>query len=148
MHPRAVLLGSQLPLIPPRLCAVACVIRAGRVLLLRRGPGAPAPFRPGDWTLPGGGVEARDSSLPAAAARELREEVGLELVGGRVARVVDGLSAGPPFVTIVVVGTAEGEARNLEPEAHDELGWFGPGDLPERTRDRSLLLALLAEAQP
>ncbi|WP_261663974.1 NUDIX hydrolase [Deinococcus sp. Marseille-Q6407] len=47
----------------------------GRVLLARR---SGAHFADGLWNLPGGGIEPGED-LRAAAAREVREEVGLEL---------------------------------------------------------------------
>lgn len=51
------------------------VVSGGKLLLIRR---AKPPFMD-KLVLPGGHVEASDASLAAAAARELREEVGLDL---------------------------------------------------------------------
>jgi ADP-ribose pyrophosphatase YjhB (NUDIX family) len=57
------------------LAAAAVVVRRdGRVLLIQRGR---PPYR-GVWTLPGGRVEAGEDGA-AAAAREVREETGLEI---------------------------------------------------------------------
>lgn len=83
-----------------------------------------------------------------AAARELREETGLELARGEVVRVVDGLGAARPYVTAIVrCEVAPGaEPRNAEPAAHVAVGWFGPDEVPERTWDRALLLELLQAA--
>lgn len=50
------------------------VERDGRVLLLQRSPGME--WMPGRWNLPGGHVEAGETSAQAAA-RELFEETGL-----------------------------------------------------------------------
>jgi 8-oxo-dGTP pyrophosphatase MutT (NUDIX family) len=52
---------------------VAVLARAGRVLVIRRGP---AVVNPGYWTLPSGRVEPGESQ-PAALVREIREELGL-----------------------------------------------------------------------
>ncbi|MEU8438529.1 NUDIX hydrolase [Streptomyces sp. NPDC029216] len=56
---------------------------AGRVLLVRPGYG-----EPGRWLLPGGGVDSDLGETPrAAAAREVREEIGLDVAPGRLLAV-------------------------------------------------------------
>ena len=49
---------------------------AGDILLLRRNQSDSV--RPGDWDLPGGGVE-RGETIEAAVSRELQEEAGLNI---------------------------------------------------------------------
>lgn len=57
--------------------------RAGAVLLVQPGYG-----EPGRWLLPGGGVDSDLGETPrAAAAREVREEIGLDLEPGRLLAV-------------------------------------------------------------
>lgn len=60
---------------PPaqREAVVAVLARAGRVLVIKRGP---AVGNPGYWALPSGRIEPGESQ-PAAVAREVAEEVGL-----------------------------------------------------------------------
>ncbi|MGW2678367.1 NUDIX domain-containing protein [Streptomyces sp. NPDC001436] len=56
---------------------------AGRVLLVRPGYG-----EPGRWLLPGGGIDSDLGETPrAAAAREVREEIGLDRAPGRLLAV-------------------------------------------------------------
>jgi ADP-ribose pyrophosphatase YjhB (NUDIX family) len=56
----------------PHLAVSAAIIRAGKVLIVRRA----RPPASGLFTLPGGGVEAGET-LRAAVTREVREETGL-----------------------------------------------------------------------
>jgi 8-oxo-dGTP diphosphatase len=70
----------------PALATDAVWIRAGKVLLVRRGR---PPFR-GFWALPGGFVELRET-VEGALARELQEETGLV---GRPVRLI-GVYSGP-----------------------------------------------------
>ena len=57
----------------PRCGASAAIFRNETVLLIERGKGA---FK-GRWSLPGGHIEAGETAR-AAAAREVREEAGVE----------------------------------------------------------------------
>lgn len=69
-----------------RRAARALLIADGSVLLIQGGD--PARPEAGRWWLtPGGGVDAEES-LPAAAAREVLEETGLELAVDRFGPVV------------------------------------------------------------
>ncbi|HUD72395.1 MAG TPA: NUDIX hydrolase [Dongiaceae bacterium] len=110
---------------PPRQVCVACgfvfyrdpKVAAGAIcrtpegiVLLRRG------IEPGHglWVYPGGYVD-RGESLPAAAARETREEVGLEV---RVDRLVGVYSyPGRPVIVVVYAATVIGGALRGGPEA-------------------------------
>lgn len=59
---------------PPAVVAV--LARDGRFLVVRRGPAA---SRPGYWTPPSGRVEPGETQ-PEALVREMREELGLDVV--------------------------------------------------------------------
>jgi mutator protein MutT len=62
----------------------AVIVENGRALVVRRGT---EPLK-GEWSIPGGVVELGET-LRQAAAREAREETGLEVEPGVVLEVVD-----------------------------------------------------------
>ena len=108
----------------PKLAVAVVVVRDGRILLGRRGPST---REPGKWSFPAGFVE-RGEVVEAAAIREAREEVGLDVRLGPLLGLYS--TAGEPVVLAVypAVGS-EGE-----PAAGDdltEIGWFAPDALPD-----------------
>ena len=70
----------------PIVAVGAVILDAGRVLLVRRGQ---EPLK-GEWSLPGGAVEAGET-LQAALMREVREETSLDIVVGPVVEVLDSI---------------------------------------------------------
>ena len=73
--------------LPAPVPAVGIVcLRGQEVLLIRRG----TPPRLGEWSLPGGRIEAGERAVDAAL-RELREETGVEAEITGLIDVVDGL---------------------------------------------------------
>ncbi len=81
---------------PVPAVGVVC-LRGEEVLLIRRG----TPPRQGEWSLPGGRIEAGERTVDAAL-RELREETGVEAEITGLIDVVDGLfpEAGRHYVLI------------------------------------------------
>lgn len=82
--------------LPVPAVGVVC-LRGDEVLLIRRG----TPPRQGEWSLPGGRIEAGERAVDAAL-RELREETGVEATITGLIDVVDGLfpEAGRHYVLI------------------------------------------------
>jgi ADP-ribose pyrophosphatase YjhB (NUDIX family) len=100
----------------------------GRVLLIKRRRDPEA----GCWGIPGGKVDFGER-VAATCAREILEEVGLEIEVGDLVCLVDqiDIEAGTHWVSPVFrARVLTGEAVNREPEAIAAIGWFEPGDLP------------------
>ena len=81
----------------PAPCVGVVCLRGDEVLLIRRG----RPPRQGEWSLPGGRIEAGERAVDAAL-RELREETGVEAEIVGLVDVVDGVfpEAGRHYVLI------------------------------------------------
>jgi ADP-ribose pyrophosphatase YjhB (NUDIX family) len=112
----------------------------GRVLLVRRAPGA---TRSGLWSVPAGFVDYGEE-VRAAAKRELEEETGLVAEVGDVVWVASNfhdpakLTVGIWFSGTVIGGT-------LRPgDDADDAGFFGLDDLPDLAfeTDAELLASL------
>ncbi|MGE0722763.1 MAG: NUDIX hydrolase [Alphaproteobacteria bacterium] len=116
----------------PQLAASAAVFRDGKLLIACRaaGPGA------GNWSLPGGRVEAGET-LAEAAAREVMEEVGVaaEIVAvAGIREIIRRDAAGTPIAHFVVVAHAA-RWRAGEPTTGPEasaVAWVDPYDLGDR----------------
>jgi ADP-ribose pyrophosphatase YjhB (NUDIX family) len=107
--------------------------RNGQVLLLRR---ANTGFADGSWSLPGGSLEDGET-LPAAAAREAREETGLAINPHELAFAhlchhadPDGLARLGVFFT---ARRWAGQPVNAEPHLCTELAWHDLDHLPRDT---------------
>lgn len=100
------------------------VFRRGRVLLIRRrNP-------PEGWALPGGFVDYGESA-EAAAARELREETGLEVVTLRLVGVYSAPGRDPRFHTLTVVYLAEATGDVQAGDDAADARWFSLAALPD-----------------
>jgi ADP-ribose pyrophosphatase YjhB (NUDIX family) len=99
----------------------------GRVLLVRRAPGA---TRAGAWSVPAGFVDYGEE-IRRAAARELQEETGLVAEIGEVAHVASSFHD-PAKLTVGVWfrGTVVG-GRLAAGDDADDVGFFALDDLPE-----------------
>lgn len=117
------------------------VVRDGRVLVARRGP---TQQLAGLWELPGGKVEPGESD-PVALARELHEELGIDVA---VRELLAESLHDYPRVRVRLVAwhcrLLDGEPRLTE---HDALAWLEGDallDLPWAPADLPLLPAVAA----
>jgi 8-oxo-dGTP diphosphatase len=106
---------------------VQAVIRDGDQILLGRRANT---FGRGTWGLPGGHIEPGEKVL-AAAAREVREETGLEVGKMRIACITDPQATANHHMQIgVEVLEYAGEIRILEPERCERWQFWPIGALP------------------
>ena len=110
------------------------VVREDRYLLIERAAGEE--HAAGDLGFPGGTVEPADAGedvLAATVARELREEVGLEV--DAVEYVHSGTfeaDDGTPCLNVLTLCGATGEAHPREPEEVAAVHWVGPDEARAR----------------
>ena len=127
----------------PQVGVHLILIQDQKVLLLRR---ANTGFADGCWSLPGGSLE-NGETLPAAAAREAREETGLAIDPHDLAFAHLCHHADPDgLARIGIFFTAcrwTGEPVNAEPRLCSELAWHHLNRLPGDTVSyiRTALLA-------
>ena len=126
----------------PRLGCGAAIVVDGRILLIRRLKAPEA----GCWGLPGGKVDLYEPS-PAAAAREIAEELGIVIACDRLLCIADHIDAQAGLhwaCPIYLAETYEGEPRLMEPTKHAAFGWFALDAIPEplTTVTRAALKAL------
>jgi 8-oxo-dGTP diphosphatase len=110
---------------------VGVIFRRGNEILfvLRQNTG----WMDGHYALPGGHVDPGESFL-AAACREAKEEVGIELHPNQLEHRITYHKSVEDKVVIGIYFEAinwEGEPRNAEPEKHSEIAWLDQDNLPE-----------------
>ena len=121
---------------PLEVCAAVLRDPAGRVLIAQRAPGR---SHAGEWEFPGGKLEPGEA-VAAATVRELREELGIEVLGSRPLLT---LSHRYPEREVrlhaVAIEAWQGEPASREGQA---LAWVEPAALPDwpiLAADRPLL---------
>ena len=103
--------------------AAALFDPAGRVLIAQRPAGKPLAGR---WEFPGGKVDAGEGEREALA-RELREELGIELVAARpFMRLTHAYEERDVELSLWIVEQFSGEPRSLDAQA---LKWVVPAEL-------------------
>ena len=131
---------------PPMILVVAAALydADGRVLIARRPDGT---HLAGRWEFPGGKVVAGETEA-AALTRELREELGIEVLASRpVMRLAHAYSDRCVELSMWIVERFAGVARGLDGQ---ELRWVAPARLPDEDlleADRQFVELLVKLAQ-
>ena len=112
----------------PTKRGVKCVLTRGdEVLLVRHTYGDS-----GRWTLPGGGVKRREEPL-AAARREIREELGVDVDDWRLLGELFERIAGKNDRLWCFASEIGGRSVQIDAAEIAEARWFAPDKLPPRT---------------
>lgn len=112
----------------PRVGTAMIVTREDKVLLMKR----KGPHGTGTWSTPGGHLDFGES-LEDCAAREAKEEVGVDVFDIRFRAVTNDIFAadGKHYITIWLEGRPVGEPRIVSEAEVAEIGWFAWNALPE-----------------
>lgn len=124
-----------------KACIVTALLREGnRVLLCHRSPRRR--WFPDVWDLPGGHVEPGESP-GVALARELREELGIDIA----------VPSGPPMheihadtfdMQVWLIEAWTGSLVNAAPDEHDAIAWFTKDALGELSLAHDSYLAMFS----
>jgi 8-oxo-dGTP diphosphatase len=112
----------------------AFISKNSRVLIIRE-----APYEEGSnfdkWDVPGGRINAEET-LHEALSREVREEVGLEIVSSKVLYVQENFlnirGEDCHIVRIYYAAELTGEADVVLSQDHDAYAWISAEDIPDR----------------
>jgi 8-oxo-dGTP diphosphatase len=133
--------------LPPVVLVVAAALfdPAGRVLIAQRPAGKPLAGR---WEFPGGKVDAGESEH-SALSRELREELGIEVVAARpFMRLNAAYAEREVELSLWIVERFAGEPRSLDAQ---QLKWVAPARLAGEDileADQPFIAALQSLAPP
>lgn len=105
---------------------VGVVVRRGHAFLLGQRLGT---LGRGTWGFPGGHVDSGEDPF-ACAARELKEETGMDLSLARSAGWHRHFDSGRLYVTLYVEGEVTGEPVLREPQKCAGWSWFNADEMP------------------
>jgi 8-oxo-dGTP diphosphatase len=112
----------------PQVGTAMILTKENKVLLMKR----KGPHGKGTWSTPGGHLDFGET-LEGCAARETKEEVGVEVVDIRFRAVTNDIfeESGKHYVTIWLEGTPVGEPVIAAETEVEEIGWFAWDELPQ-----------------
>lgn len=106
---------------------MALIVRGGRVLFIRRADGTP---QPGYWAPPSGQIEPGETQ-EATLVREVREEVGLEVVPLRCVR--QSVSVSGTHTLYWWLAELAGGTLSLDPHEASDARWVDGADFATLT---------------
>src|SRR3954454_6430806 len=113
----------------PEICVGGIAVADDRILLVRRGRGPAA----GEWSVPGGRVEAGET-LAEAVVRELLEETGVEGVCGELigwTELLDDSDGSPHHVILDFRVSVLEATQPVAGDDADEARWVPLADVAE-----------------
>lgn len=112
----------------PQVGTAMILTKDNKVLLMKR-KGA---HGTGTWSTPGGHLDYGET-LEGCAARETKEEVGVDVVDIHFRAVTNDIfeESGKHYVTIWLEGKPVGEPMIAAEKEVKEIGWFAWGALPQ-----------------
>ena len=112
----------------PQVGTAIIITREDKVLLMKR----KGSHSPGTWSTPGGHLDYGETPEDCAA-REAKEEVGVDVVDIRFRSVTNDLfeATGRHYVTVWMEGKPVGEPFIASESEVEEIGWFAWDALPK-----------------
>lgn len=117
------------------------LVEGGSILLCHRRPDRS--WYPDVWDVPGGHLDEGET-LADALVRELGEELGVK-VDRRTMSTAAVLRGADVVLYLLRIRGWVGEPHNAAPEEHDEVRWFGIGDLTRVELAHPGFLSVFAE---
>jgi 8-oxo-dGTP diphosphatase len=112
----------------PQVGTAIIMMKDDKVLLMKR----KGPHGGGTWCTPGGHLDFGET-LEGCAAREAKEEVGVDVVNIHFRAVTNDVfeAEGKHYITIWLEGNPMGEPFIAAEQEAEEIGWFAWDALPQ-----------------